>query len=283
MTFPLFLARANIDFLIAREGSNKLRAMMNIIIHHLYPTMRNDCTDSLRKQVILDLMSTFRSGSIKLQQILIGALFYIHAIPRTVWRLLTKLRIAPNENFMKKWLSTKQMNELPTNMTQVFGIDTTYLTTYHSIKAAKVHPLTVCLTFAINIPWLMSDTLFQSYSMETFTERINHQVNGVDCFQQWYIICSQKLSQTSKISHPTSPCQRSDKHQHPGMAAFKYGMDSKKISEYGDVEELILSLYQYQRNVKNPYPVFIYGDWEYYSKIIKLSGQNTNIVPVLAA
>ena len=44
-----------------------------------------------------------------------------------------------------------------------------------------------------------------------------------------------------------------------------------------------MSLYQDQRNVKNPYPVFIYGDWEYYSKIIKLSGQTTNIVPVLAA
>ncbi len=272
----------NTQFEIAMRTSFKLRGMMNLLMGQLYPQLDISAESTNRIQVILDIMETMTSGAVKMQQILIGVLLYSCSVPRVVWNLLCKLRIAPTEFTIKKWLKGIAADSTAVLSMKVYGIDTTYMTSYHSIKSAQIHPVTICVSNVSGIKWQVSDSTFKLISEEQLKMAVCQSFKAKSEYQNWFLIIQERHRNRLKLSFPTSTALTPDKYRFPHVSRFKYGMDSKKATPFGNVEDLILDLVKEHCQGDNNQPLFLYGDYEYYSKIVRLSVKEKRLIPVLA-
>ena len=268
--------------LIDTCSSLKLKGALNLIMAQLYPNLAATVEVNVRKRLILDVMETMTSGAIKIQQLLIGVLLYSCSCPRVIWRLLSKLRIAPTEKSVKKWLTFKLIEDATEQYLTVYGIDTTYMASYHSITAARIHPVTICVATVTDLKWHLSQPIFKTFRnnelntfvLQTFKEQLE--------YQSWYLLLDQRNRNNQKLSFPLTSSTGNKNYRYPFIKSFKYGVDSKKVTPHGFVDDIILSMVKNHCNGDNCLPFFLYGDYEYYSKIVRLSLKEERLIPVLA-
>ena len=267
---------------IALDTPLDLKAFVYNGIHRLYPDLIINDKIWQRIQVIFDSLMTLTSGAMRIQQNLLGVILYCTNTPDLVWRVLSRLGLAPSEKFVSKLLSVREESKSQNNCPLVFGIDTTYISTNFSMKSALVHPITICLANNTRIPWLPSDNLYKNFEEHQLIAQAIAKYKQVNDNQQWFLNVWEKLRNAKNISFPTDPLPKHAPFSYPKVHQFRFGLDSKKATNYGNVDDLIINICNKHKNPQVVFPTFFYADWEYYSKILTLSAKQSFLVPVLA-
>ena len=272
----------NLKHSIATRTPLSLKGYINLALYQLYPDLKETEKVWQKKQVIADIFMTLTSGSMRIQQVLLGLVLYSCNAPDLIWRVLSRLGLAPSEKFLIQLLTTTVNEGAEMQETTVYGMDTTYISTNHTMKSTTVHPITICLANRTSIVWNLHDQVYRDVRIEDLRTEVLQIFSSPSTYTQWFLITVEKLKSGSKISYPTSTLIGSAPFVYPNTQSYQYGIDSKKASPYGNVDDLILDLCKKNKTRQNPFPTFIYADWEYYSKILSLSQSETMLVPVIA-
>jgi hypothetical protein len=259
-----------------------IKRAMYFILDKMYPNLNETEKIWQRKQLIFDSFVTLTSGAVQIQQTLIGILLYSCNAPDLIWRVLNRLGVAPTEKYVINLLSENPNGDAPGDNIRVFGIDTTYITLNYSMKSGNVHPITICLAHLLEKTWAPAEPIFRPEPNQQFIKEVRLIFQNSSNVRQWYVNSLERVKNGKRISYPTSELPESAPFKYPVAHCFRYGIDSKKSTEFGNIDDLILEICQNNKKGQIRLPMFIYADWEYYTKILDLSVKEPLLVPVLA-